>query len=704
MAVTLRDNYSGTAVPYFALTLNNANDWAFQSFTTTIGYSLTRIDLFCGKGTGDNVGTLTVLVYLAGGDGKPTGAVLATGNIDDADVGLSPYSWVVCNLTSAYNLSGSTKYCIVLHGASLDATNLVVWPWDDDGLGSSDFAGGDQGFSADGGSTWSIDTTQDNLFRCYGENTPSSDKTYSRSLVAIGNHEVWYESSAGTLEELTAANLDINTVNPITAVEAFQKVFIANKTNLKVIDFANGKIATADVGANPPDFGTILTGGTSGAEMVVDYITALSSACTIYGNRTTAATFTAGETVTGTDDDSNAISFAMTGVAEVAAPHWYDWTVFGNDSTFGEMPTSAYIVARYRGRLVLAGHPNYPHMWYMSKVADPWNWMYSDTTRLTAVAGNNIDAGEIGDIVRTMIPYGDDFLVFGCANSIHLLDGDPASNGSIDELSTTTGIFSWTSWCKDDAGNLYFYGRDGIYKMEGGRSRPTNISKSTIPKLTTTWAVDPALHRVVMAYDVVRRGILITKTTLADGTCIGYFYSLETDGFYPITLDTTNGIYCAYDYNSDTPASRALLLGSFDGYIREFVDSAKDDDVGASDAAISSYFGTVENLSEDGDKEGILSSLTVEMAGAEAGGSFGDVDGCSYEFHRGDDAETCLERMMDGATANTTGTLSGTGRKNRIRKRLRAAWLGLKFYNSTAAETFGINRIFGIIRQVGRIK
>ena len=368
------------------------------------------------------------------------------------------------------------------------------------------------------------------------------------------------------------------------------------------------------------------------------------------------------------------------------------------------MPSSAYLVALYRGRLVLSGHPNYPHMWYMSKVGNPFNWIYAASTRLTAVAGNNIDAGEIGDIVRALISYGDDFLIFGCANSIHLLDGDPASGGSIDELSTTTGIYSFTSWCKDDAGSLYFLGRDGIYKMDGGRTRPANISKTTIPKLISDWALDPDLHRVVMAYDVERRGILILKTTLADGTCTGYFYSLETDGFYPITLNTTNGVFCAYDYNSDTPGDRALLLGSFDGYIRELLDSAKDDDIGGSDAAISSYFGMVENLSEDADKEGVLNSLTVEMAGGASGGGFGDSDGCNYELHSAKDAETALEDLLDGATARETGTLSGTGRKSRIRKRLRAAWIALKFYNSTASETFGINRIFGIIKEAGRVK
>ncbi|KKL74311.1 hypothetical protein LCGC14_2066130, partial [marine sediment metagenome] len=421
MAITLRDNYSGTALPHTAITLNAANDWGGQSFTSTVPYTLTRIDVWIAKAGGEDVGTLTVALYATdSGTGKPTGSVLATGTIASAIIDDIPtYSWVPCTLNSSYNIQQSTKYAIVVHGVSLTATKYIIWPRDDNGSGASDFAGGDHLFSTDGGSSWTVTTTSDGLFRCYGQNTPQSDKVYTRRLISIANNEVWYESTASTMAEFSAANNDINTVNPLTAVEAFEKIFIANETNLKVIDFANVKLTTSNVGSHPPDFGTVLTGGTSLAEMAVDYITTLSSACVIYGKRTTTATFQNSETVTGTDDDGNAISFT-TSAAEASGPHWYDWTPFGADSSFGTMPSSAYLVALYRGRLVLSGHPNYPHMWYMSKVGNPFNWLYAASTRLTAVAGNNIDAGEIGDIVRALIPYGDDFLIFGCANSIHL--------------------------------------------------------------------------------------------------------------------------------------------------------------------------------------------------------------------------------------------------------------------------------------------
>lgn len=541
-----------------------------------------------------------------------------------------------------------------------------------------------------------------------GAGSSFADKTYSKKLIAMGNNELWHESSAGTMAELAAANGTINTNNPLTVAEAFQKVFVANQTNLKIADFANTKITTADLNAHAPDRGNILTGGTSGAKMVVDYITSVTAdaACTIYGMRTTTATFASGETVTGTDDDSNTITFVLS-AAETAAPHWYDWTPYGNDTTnFGSMPSSAYLVARYRGRLVLSGHPNYPHQWYTAKVSDPFNWKYRSTDPLSAVAGNNVDAGEIGDIVRALIPYGDDFLVFGCADSIHILDGDPVFGGSIDELSNITGMFGPWAWCKDEDGNLYFWGSGGLYKMAGGRSKPLNISQGHLPKWVDDWAVAPATHRVVLTYDPSRNGIIISKTTLADGTNLNYWYDLKTEGFYPETYPTNCGIFSSWYYDSDASGTRELILGTNDGYLRSFYDNKKDDyGAGTAGTTISSYVTLpIIKLNEADDSEGKLTSLTFELAGGAASGDFGDSDGVSYELHVADDAETVLEDIIDGATARESGTLSGTGRKNRIRKRVRGRWLGIKLYNSTAAETWAINSITGDIKPGGKIK
>jgi len=138
--------------------------------------------------------------------------------------------------------------------------------------------------------------------------------------------------------------------------------------------------------ANPCHKGNILTGSTSNATMIVDYVDAVTddAAMNVYGYKTSTATFVDGETVTGTNDNGDPISFVLNS-DEAEGPHWYDWTVFGNDATnYGNMPSRATLVCLYRGRLVLAGDNNNPHQWWMSKVGDPWNFKYdSNETQTT---------------------------------------------------------------------------------------------------------------------------------------------------------------------------------------------------------------------------------------------------------------------------------------------------------------------------------
>jgi hypothetical protein len=749
---------------------------AYQTFQDTKPQTITSVELYLKRlNAGDNVTVSLRNTTGTSPNKQPIGSDLCASSAVDCTAISTSGEWVTFTFTSSYDLEKNTEYAIIFNSDG-DATNRTQLG-DDGGLNG--YASGNAGYTNNGESTWTKAPTVDCGFKAYGtEVSAPADKLYSKKLIAIGNQEVWYESSAGTMAELTAANNYIETTDPLTVVEAFQKLFIANKTNLKIADFANTKITTADVKPTDkvtPTRGTTLTGGTSGAIMILDYITASDGACTLYGYRTTTATFTNGETVTGTVTTTNDVTFVLS-AAETAPPHWFDWTVYGNDTTtYGSMPTSAYLVARYRGRLVLSGHPNYPHQWYMSKVSNPFDWVYGSTDPLTAVAGNNVDAGEIGDIVRALIPYGDDFLVFGCATSVHILDGDPAFGGSIDELSNITGIYSPWSWCKDEDGNLYFWGSGGLYKMAGGRSKPINISQGHLPKWVDDWAVAPATHRLVLTYDPTRHGIIISKTTLADGTNLNYWYDLKTEGFYPETYPTACGIFSSFYYDSDASGTRELILGCNDGYLRSFYDADKDDDSGESDTAISSYVTLpIVRLIEEEDKEGKLISLTFELAGglattklthtalttahakgdtltqatsgatmivsftdstkentfghttsgtfnttnavtgdgsgtgftptAVGTGDFSDTDGVSYELHVGNDAETVLEKIRNGAAARESGTLSGAGRKNRIRKRVRGRWLGIKLYNSTASETWVVNMVSGEIKPAGKMK
>lgn len=734
------------------------NNWEAQTFTASESYNISAVKLQIQRSAGTTPGIVTVSIRAVDGSNHPVLPDLAVGTTNGDTLPEVPNTeWRTIVFTSVAALTNGQMYAIVMRSAA----NFSSWRAD---ASTPLYANGQREHSLGGAGandTWTGDIGDDYMFETYddtgaGASSPSTDKTYSKQLIAIGNNEVWRQTDATTMSEFTDANGGVNTANPLTCCEAFQKLFIANTTNLRVADFINTKLTTATAPTNNPNPGTILTGDDSSASMIVDYVA--PDAKTIYGKRTTVATFQA-EVISGTDDAGNDIDFT-TSIVETDPPHWYDWTVFGNVADadkYGVMPTSAYLVCRYRGRLVLSGDPNYPHQWYMSKIGFPFNFLYGTNDPMTAVAGTNANAGELGDIVRALIPFGDDFLVFACANSIHLLDGDPAAGGSIDELDNKTGIFGPWAWCIDGVGDLWFYGTGGLYKMVGGRSRPINISQSHIPQLIDTWAAIPGTHRIILTYDPFRNGVIISRTTLADGTNLNYWYDLKTEGFYPESYPTACGIFSSCYYDSDVAATKGLVLGCNDGYIRNFYDADKNDDIGATNRQISSYATwPIQHLTEDNDREGKLTSLTIELAGGAANGDFGDTDEVDYEIHVADDAETCLEKIKDGDTPFTSGTLTGTGRKVRIRTKVRGAYLGLKFYNvitttdwatatdyvvddlvvylnieyicivahtseagggtheepdtnttdwtATTAQTWSINRVFGEIKPAGKIK
>lgn len=660
-----------------------------------------------------------------------------------------------------------------------------------------------------------------------------------KRLVGIGNDTIYYGDlnvSENTLIELAPATGDIDTSDQIKTFEGYQKVFVVNGSNLKVADFINVKLThtALDTAHARSD---ILTQAGSDATMVVDYtntaktatygyvtsgtfnttgeitgsgsgtaftptgingtlthtaletvhaaddvLTQATTNATMTVEYTNAAkTMTWGRITSGTFNTTNEVTGSGSGTAftptvvDTKPPLWYDWTVYPGGAS-GTMPSKAYLGCLYSGRCILAGNPDYPHQWYMSRVANPWDWLYTENDPISAVAGNNSDAGEIGDIIRCLIPYKDDYLIFGCANSIHVLRGDPAAGGSRDAVDLTVGMFGSHSWCFDGSGNLYFWGTGGIYKLASNFESMEKLTSLTLPKLISDEEADPTTHLITMGYDRKREGLFISVTKVADGTNSCYWYDLKLKGFCPETYPEECGAYSLFYYNANDSDYKDLLIGCKDGYIRKFDDNAKDDDIGNTNEAINSYVAlpiTFIGNKED-DREGKLTSLTFvlgggltttklthtalttahakgdtltqavsgatmvvhstdtakentfgyaatgtfntdnEVTGDGSGtaftptavdiGNFSDTDGVSYEIHAGDDAETLIEDIKDGVAPFDSGTLSGTGKKTRIRIRARGAYIGIKLYNSTASETWVLNKILGTVVSAGKVR
>ncbi len=160
------DNYSGSVLPFGTLTMNSASKWAGQTFTAMKSYTLNRIDWYFKKGIGDFVGVILFELYGVDGGGHPdiVGGTLATGSMLDADVP-TEFAWNPCSM-SEYNLVVDNQYAIVVHGFSLNASNIIMACYNDY-LGLSDYPGGTLEWSTDGGGAWATNSNLDALFRCY---------------------------------------------------------------------------------------------------------------------------------------------------------------------------------------------------------------------------------------------------------------------------------------------------------------------------------------------------------------------------------------------------------------------------------------------------------------------------------------------------------------------------------------------------------
>jgi len=675
------------------------SNWYAQTFTPSASFDVTsaKIKVF-REGT---VTTCTMSIRATDGNGQPTGADLTSGSADASGVTTSSageYFEVAFN--SAITLTGGIVYALIIRITGGDASNNLHVRIDT----SAGYSGGAKDFSNDSGSSWT-GLSNDLNFQIWGDAPTLLNLTYSKSLVAISNSEVWYESSAGTMEELTDANGDIDTAQPLQAFEGYEKVLIANGTKLKIADFGSIKLATANVGSHPPDFGTVLTGGTSGSILVVDYITALSGATTIYGNRTTVATFSSGETVTGTDDDGNAVSFVIS-ANEVAAPHWRDWTVYGGSTDYGVMPSNANIACLYRGRAVLSGNPNYPFQWYMSRQNNIYDWQYVANDQQSPVASGNSDAGEIGSVITALIPYKDDYLIFGSANALYYLIGDPMAGGSINELSLTDGILGKRAWCWDANGNLYIMSTSGLLKISPGFANLENLTEQSYPKFITELAFNPLTDRITLAYDRTRFGITICKTVVATGVNTNYWYDLRTSGIFPESYPVEAAALTAFQYDATDPTYQKLLYGCADGYIRLFDDAAKDDDVGASDDAIDSYvtFGPIHVTSQE-DGEGLIGPVIPVLAGGASGSGQSDSSNVAFKIFVGPDSEAVVEAMIANGTARISGTYTAPGRRRGgqdVRK-VRGSWAGIRIGNSTAEQQWALESLKVTLTPAGRV-
>jgi len=671
--------------------------WSSQSFIPGENFTLYSVAIPLYIGSGDTPGALTVDIYAADVNGKPTGSALASGTISASIINAltsdsTAAVWTEVAMSTPLDVVSGTAYCIVAHADDAGVSENVFWGGPITTAYFSTLIGSQ---SSDSGSSYTV-VGSVYSFRCYGANftsPQSSQYVTTRVLAAVGN-EIWVGSTAESLSRLVASIGEIDTTKDLHMFELLGKAFIANGTNLKVIDFVNVKITSnGAIGTHPPDFGTVLTGGTSGAQMAVDYIDALTgSGVTIYGKLTTTAAFEA-ETVTGTDDDGNAISF--TGTAQTTGPFVYDWTVYGNSSTYGVMPDQATLGCAWRGRPCLSGDKDYPQYWYKGRQGNPWDWNYVSLDSQSPVASDNADAGQTGEPIIAIVPYSKDRFIYGCTNSIWYLNGDPADGANLLILDDSAGFVAADAWCWDKLGDLYIIGTTGILRIPSGFGTPENITAESYPDFLKDLDYDSQLHILSCGYDRFKDGFKICKTTLATGANVNWWFDIRKKGLFKDAYPTTSGVYCQYWYEARDPDYRCLLHGCADGFIR-WEDSTKtDDDTTTSTQAIDSYisFGPFAMGKEN--EEGVLDSIVGITTGSRAGTSLTDSSALTCKVWTGLASDDVVEKL----TLNTLPTMActiaapGRNRGGSVKRPVRGVYGGIRLGNNTASQTWGLEEL-----------
>lgn len=327
-------------------------------------------------------------------------------------------------------------------------------------------------------------------------------------------------------------------------------------------------------------------------------------------------------------------------------------------ATIGFPPIGCPLVCRYRDRLVFAGPDN---QWYMSRQSYPDDFDYGadpdDPGR--AVAGSNADAGVVGEPVTALIPHSDDYLLFGCSNSLWVLRGDPAYGGQLDSVSRTVGVLSGSSWCNLPDGSVMFMGREGLYLLaREATMAPEPFSRMALPDELKN--VDVSANTVSMEWDNSEFGIHVFVTPTSGSAGSHWWIDWHNKAFWKVVMPSTMQPTACVSYAASPSVERKVILGCRDMYLRSFDRTQTTDD----GTAIASYIwlGPMR-MAQDGFHQGRLDAMVATMDATSVTPTWGVSVGSSAEGSMG--------------TARATGTFAA-GRGRHTYPRVSGAWSSVK--------------------------
>ena len=602
-----------------------------------------------------------------------------------------------------FTLSGNWSKTAVTNGTAsvIDATASVKYEWRMSGNSGSlyvddQFIFTETGLTFDSNTGFGIGAGErlNNFagvisnFTVLSGISPASLREVKLTAVSGGN------IYGGNQDGLTLSTGGENALDSATFVdtqEAYQKTYFSdgNPENLSVLTHSTNTVTKW--GAAISGLGMPL--GSTSAVAAADAITVVNQGTkkfTVTANLS--STISANDWIRVTDSTGNDGSYLVTAITDASpsvitvAQAIPDSTADGNAI---EADACAKYITLYRGRAVGWGLFTDPQNWFMSAVGDfnDWDYAPTTTTQTQAVAGNNSDAGLLGDVLNCCAPYSDDLMYMGGDHTLWVMRGDPAAGGVIDNVSYQTGIAGPYAFAWDPDGTFYFVGGGKLWKIPAGTTAPESISRGRMDNTFRTINYKNNVIRLV--WDVEHQGLIILLVPLkqpdSGSEPTHVFWDRRTDSFWKDQYPATAGPTVLHSFDADEPDDRAILLGGWDSYIRR-IDSSQPDDDGT---AIASHVWYRPILLSDMSRVRITEIRAILGTGSDA---------VRLEVHASDTAEN----LIASTTARFTKTL-GADRNRPIIKRAVGNAIGIKLVNDSASLlTWVIESMTGRVTIAGR--
>lgn len=226
-------------------------DWAFQSFTPWVSYSISNVDLKFWRR--DNPGIITVSIRAVDVSHKPTGPDLVYGTTDGDTLSTSsPGEWRGITFNTSQALTADTEYAIVVRSVS----TIAYWRVSN----SSNYGYGVYSLSPDSGVSWiPPSSTQDLMFKTY------DDQSYTPQIIYVGGEEydgkhLWKLQDDGEDLSLVEGYTLPGDVNALAFSSVTKRLYVGIGSSIYCYDTLDMSLVTAWGSSGSVNIGNTVNG------------------------------------------------------------------------------------------------------------------------------------------------------------------------------------------------------------------------------------------------------------------------------------------------------------------------------------------------------------------------------------------------------------------------------------------------------------